>query len=347
LTIVSRSGTDNATAAILPSVPAAWFETNVRYYSLGSGNTAFQGSPVPGQDGSAPQLTDYAAAYDVIDRNVDLFNLLLLPRDSGHTAATRLALNGPASAFAQKRRAVLLADAPSTWTSVQAAINPATGVNSVRTGVVKDYTILTMPDVTLLWNGNAVDVGPSGAIAGVIARTDGTRGVWKAPAGTDAYLTGIVGIATPFRNDEHGFLNPEGINTIRVFDGIVNWGARTMDGADAFASQWKYVPVRRTALFIEESLYRGLGWVVFEPNDEPLWAQIRLNVGSFMHDMFRKGAFAGKTPSQAYLVMCDKDTTTPSDQALGIVNVVVGFAPLRPAEFVLIHLQQLTAQAST
>ena len=126
--------------------------------------------------------------------------------------------------------------------------------------------------------------------------------------------------------------------------GIVSWGARTLDGADQKASEWKYIPVRRLALFLEESLYRGTQWVVFEPNDEPLWAQIRLNVGAFMQNLFRQGAFQGTSPREAYLVKCDKETTTQNDINLGIVNIVVGFAPLKPAEFVILKITQLAGQ---
>jgi hypothetical protein len=135
------------------------------------------------------------------------------------------------------------------------------------------------------------------------------------------------------------------VNTIRVFpNGIVNWGARTMDGDDSFGSEYKYIPIRRLALYIEESLYRGLKWAVFEPNDEPLWAQLRLNVGAFMNNLFRQGAFQGQVPKDAYFVKCDSSTTTQNDRNLGIVNVVVGFAPLKPAEFVVLTLQQLAGQ---
>jgi phage tail sheath protein FI len=141
-------------------------------------------------------------------------------------------------------------------------------------------------------------------------------------------------------------LNPLAVNCLRTFpaSGTVVWGARTLQGNDQLASEWKYIPVRRTALYIEESLYRGLQWVVFEPNDEPLWAQIRLNVGAFMHNLFVKGAFQGQTPRDAYFVKCDKETTTQNDIDLGIVNIVVGFAPLKPAEFVIISLQQIAGQ---
>ncbi len=129
--------------------------------------------------------------------------------------------------------------------------------------------------------------------------------------------------------------------------GTVGWGARTTDGADMLASQWKYIPVRRLALFIEESVFRGTQWAVFEPNDEPLWSQLRLNLGSFMQDLFRKGAFAGRTPQEAYLVKCDNDTTTRDDVDRGVVNVLVGFAPLKPAEFVVIRIQQLAGQTAS
>jgi phage tail sheath protein FI len=148
---------------------------------------------------------------------------------------------------------------------------------------------------------------------------------------------------------ENGRLNPLGVNCLRNFPvyGNVAWGARTLKGADTLASEWKYIPVRRTALFIEESLYRGTKWVVFEPNDEPLWAQIRLNIGAFMHDLFRQGAFQGKTPREAYFVKCDKETTTQNDINKGVVNIVVGFAPLKPAEFVIIKIQQMAGEIQT
>ena len=150
--------------------------------------------------------------------------------------------------------------------------------------------------------------------------------------------------ATPF-----GTLNPLAINCQRTFDvyGNVCWGARTLDGADQQASQWKYIPVRRLALFLEESLYRGSQWVVFEPNDEPLWSQIRLNFGAFMHRLFRQGAFQGSTPREAYFVKCDKQTTTQDDIDQGIVNILVGFAPLKPAEFVIIKISQIAGQIPT
>src|SRR5439155_10784905 len=159
-------------------------------------------------------------------------------------------------------------------------------------------------------------------------------------------LNGVQGLTANLNDAENGQLNPLGINCLRSFPvtGRVVWGARTLRGDDQLADEYKYVPIRRLALYIEESLYRGTQWVVFEPNDEPLWAQIRLNVGAFMHNLFRQGAFQGKTPAQAYLVKCDSETTTQNDIDLGVVNILVGFAPLKPAEFVIIRIQQLAGQ---
>jgi phage tail sheath protein FI len=192
-------------------------------------------------------------------------------------------------------------------------------------------------------------VASGGTIAGLYARTDGDRGVWKAPAGTQATLKNVGALAYKLTDAENGVLNPLGINALRTFPifGPVCWGARTLDGADQMASDWKYIPVRRTALYIEASLYRGTQWVVFEPNDEPLWSQIRLNVGSFMQGLFEKGAFQGSTPASAYLVKCDLETTTQADINQGVVNILVGFAPLKPAEFVILQIQQIAGQTPT
>ncbi|MDH4273633.1 MAG: phage tail sheath family protein, partial [Gammaproteobacteria bacterium] len=153
-------------------------------------------------------------------------------------------------------------------------------------------------------------------------------------------------VNVPLTDNENGDLNPLGINCLRNLPviGRVIWGARTLRGADRLADQWKYVPIRRLALFIEESLFRGTQWAVFEPNDEPLWAQIRLNLGAFMHGLFRQGAFQGSAPRDAYFVKCDAETTTQTDRNMGVVNIIVGFAPLKPAEFVIIKIQQMAGK---
>ena len=242
----------------------------------------------------------------------------------------------------KKRRAVLLRDAPSGWGNMQQAI---TGVNAMNPD---NYSALYFPRLLKpnpLKNNQIEEFVPCGAVAGVLARTDTERGIWKAPAGTEAKLSGVSGFSVSLTDQENGKLNQLGVNCLRSFPvyGKVVWGARTLDGADVLASEWKYLPVRRTALYIEESLFRGLKWVVFEPNDEPLWGQIRMNVGAFMHNMFRQGAFQGQK-KDAYFVKCDSETTTQNDINLGVVNIVVGFAPLKPAEFVILKIQQIAGQ---
>jgi phage tail sheath protein FI len=184
---------------------------------------------------------------------------------------------------------------------------------------------------------------PSGAIAGVYARTDGQFGVWKAPAGTDARLDGVYGPSIVLSDDEHGLLNPLGLNVIRQFPiyGTVSFGSRTVDGSNALASDFKYIPVRRTASYILRSLSDALRWAVHSPNGEVLWSQLRVNVTAFMYGLFRQGAFKGVSAREAYFVQCDSTTTTPDDINQGIVNIVVGFAPLKPAEFVVISLRQI------
>jgi uncharacterized protein len=185
---------------------------------------------------------------------------------------------------------------------------------------------------------------PSGFIAGLYARTDSQRGVWKAPAGTEAIVAGTVGLVTDLTEVQHGNLNnhPKSVSVIRKFPstGIVSWGARTVSSDP----EYKYIPVRRTAIFLRVSIYNGIQWAVFEPNDEPLWASLRLNIGAFMNTLFRRGAFQGSKPSDAYFVKCDAETTTQADIDLGIVNVLVGFAPLKPAEFVVVKISQMAGQ---
>lgn len=189
-----------------------------------------------------------------------------------------------------------------------------------------------------------VALPPSGFVAGLYARIDGARGVWKAPAGVEAGIRGAVGLVAEISDLEHGNLNPLGVDVIRRFSGsgIVAFGARTVTADPA----WKYVPVRRTAIMLRVSIYYGIQWAVFEPNDEPLWSQLRLSVGSFMTTLFRQGAFAGSTASQAFFVKCDAETTTQADIDLGVVNLLVGFAPLKPAEFVVVKISQRAGQAS-
>jgi len=278
---------------------------------------------------------------------VDLFNLLVIPPylASGDVDAS---LVSAAAAYCEKRRAMLLVDPLSTWTSKSAAkTGMGTGVGTVSKNAAIFFPRLAQPNP--LHDNQFEPFVPSGAVAGVMARTDANRGVWKAPAGLDATLNNVPALSVNLTDAENGELNPLGLNCLRTMPGVgrIVWGARTLQGDDRLASEWKYIPVRRLALFLEESLYRGTQWVVFEPNDEPLWAQIRLNLGAFMNSLFRQGAFQGKTPAEAYLVKCDKETTTQDDINRGVVNILVAFAPLKPAEFVVIKIQQLAGQIQT
>ncbi|QNH14591.1 phage tail sheath subtilisin-like domain-containing protein [Xanthomonas sp. SI] len=282
---------------------------------------------------------------------VDLFNLLCLPpyRAATDTIDVDTGLVSAAAAYCEKRRAMLLLDAPKPWIDKDSARSGISDVDTDQVGTRSRNAALFFPRLRQpnpLRDGQIETFAACGAVAGVFARTDANRGVWKAPAGFDATLVGAPQLAVALTDAENGELNPLGVNCLRALPGAgrVVWGARTLRGADQLADEYKYIPVRRTALYIEESLYRGLKWAVFEPNDEPLWAQIRLNVGAFMHTLFRQGAFQGSSPRDAYFVRCDKETTPQNDINLGIVNVVVGFAPLKPAEFVVLRLQQIAGQ---
>ena len=306
-----------------------------------AGNVGASPLGADGTKGVAADLVgseaDKTGIYALLD--VDLFNLLLIPETFDMSIEQAVAVVQPAVGLCEKRRAFYIVDAPSSRTlativgwanSASQSRNAATYFPAVR---IADPLDALRPR----------SMAPSGTLAGVYARTDATRGVWKAPAGTDATLNGVLDVAVPVNDLENGQLNPERVNVLRSFPayGRVAWGARTMKGSDAQADEYKYIPIRRLALFLEESLYRGTQWVVFEPNDEPLWAQIRLNIGAFMNGLFRQGAFQGTTPAEAFFVKCDKETTTQADRNLGIVNIIVGFAPLKPAEFVILTIQQI------
>jgi phage tail sheath protein FI len=280
--------------------------------------------------------------------NADIFNMMVIPpltRTNGDVDFSTVYT--PALSYCEKRRAMLIMDPPRSW------VRPDLAVSAARAGDYPKHrnAILYWPRVRLAdprRENRIEEFTPSGILAGVIARTDAQRGIWKAPAGTEAGLRGVRELSYRMTDAENGQLNPLGINGLRTFPvtGRVAWGARTTRGADQLASEWKYISVRRVALYIEESLYRGTQWAVFEPNDAPLWAQLRKAVGGFMQTLFRQGAFQGATPAEAYLVKCDSETTTQADIDRGIVNVIVGFAPLKPAEFVIIKIQQLARENS-
>ena len=327
------------------------------HFGLGNGGREFTGRSqhrpaavanalpaTPGVNGALPTAVQLigeelpkTGIYALLD--ADLFNLLLIPETFDMTTGTEMAVIAATVALCEARRAFYIVDAPSNRTLANIAAWTAAASSSRNAATY-------FPPVRILDPLDGLRpraMAPSGTLAGIYARTDAQRGVWKAPAGTEATLNGVVDLTLPINDGENGNLNPRGVNVLRNFPayGRVSWGARTMRGSDAQADEYKYIPIRRLALFLEESLYRGTQWVVFEPNDEPLWAQIRLNLGAFMNGLFRQGAFQGTTPSEAYFVKCDKETTTQADRNLGIVNILVGFAPLKPAEFVVLTIQQI------
>jgi phage tail sheath protein FI len=280
--------------------------------------------------------------YLLLDR-VDIFNLLCVP---GETTAANIST---LQAYCMTRRAFYLVDSPKAATiSGLITSGPVGSTSGSITGVNANYSAFYFPWVQapdpVVGNRPAL-FPPCGFVAGIYAATDASRGVWKAPAGIQASITGNSGLQYVMTEAENGSLNTQAVNCIRQFKvyGDVVWGARTLDGNDQQGSQWKYVPIRRLALFIESSLYNGTQWVVFEPNDATLWGQVRMNVGTFMQGLFLQGAFAGTTPQTAYFVKCDAENNPGSSVAQGIVNILVGFAPVSPAEFVVIQIQQILA----
>lgn len=274
----------------------------------------------------------------VVDR-IDLFNILCVPGLTDPTTIQAL------QTHCRNRRAFMIVDGPSgvmDLSTVPTALTNITGVDSINSAFYFPWVHAADP----LQQGAVRSFPPCGFVAGIYARTDSSRGVWKAPAGIDASTNGALGLEVSMSDQENGQLNPLAINCLRTLPnyGNVVWGARTLAGNNDRGSEWKYVPVRRLALFLEESLFRGTQWVVFEPNDESLWAQIRQNIGAFMQNLFQQGAFQGRSPREAYFIKCDRETTTQNDINLGIVNILVGFAPLKSAEFVVIKFQQMAGQ---
>ncbi len=359
LSIIARSGTINQKPVITftpvgaPATSlAGTFQINVRQYTLGNGGTGpFSVAGVVGDDGTAPLEADYLGT--LIDQTgffaleqVDLFNLMVIPADSDVTEATYLNVIGPASNYCAQRRAFLLVDAPPSWTNsttkLSKVVNDTTLVDDVRKRVVKINSAVFYPRLMYSDAGITKPIGPAGAIAGLMARIDSSRGVWKAPAGTEADLRGIAGLEVNLTDMENGVLNKLGVNCLRTFPTASSTGALApwTVPTTSVRSGNTYRSVA-LALFLEESLFRGTKWVVFEPNDEPLWAKIRLNLNAFMMRLFRQGAFQGSTPDKAFFVKCDGETTNANDRNLGIVNIEVGFAPLKPAEFVIIKIQQI------
>ena len=276
--------------------------------------------------------------------NIDIFNMLCFPAVAD-SPTIRTQVYRDAIEYCHRRRAMMIVDLPAdvqTPSDAQAWMN-GEGSALLDTHVVAYFPRIMASDVAE--NGAVRSFPSSGAMGGIWARIDRLRGVWKAPAGTEASVVDVTGLASTINDQENGVLNPLGLNCLRTFpgQGAVVWGARTMD---RFADEFKYIPVRRLALYLEGSIYSGTHWAVFEPNNDQLWTQIRVAVSAFMNSLFVQGAFVGQTPNDAYFVKCDHETTTQVDLEQGIVNIVIGFAPTYPAEFVVITIQQNAAAPS-
>ena len=281
-------------------------------------------------------------------RKVKAFDLLCIPPDS-IDGDTTPAVYQAALALCVERGAMLLIDPPAAWNDRADLLREGVQATAIlgMDGLAARNVALYVPRLRQphpTKSGLTLDCVPCGAVAGVMARTDASRGVWKAPAGLDADVRGVIGLSLALTDADSDVLNPAGLNCLRTFPGhgTVVWGARTLRGADGNADDYKYVPVRRTALFIEHSVQRGIAWAAFEPNGEPLWAQLRLVVGGFLQALFRAGAFQGASPRDAYFVHCDASTQTQAEMDQGLCRVMIGFAPLKPAEFIVLQVSQVT-----
>jgi phage tail sheath protein FI len=342
-----------ATATTLTLPGAASASANVQQYGLGvTASFASLTGGVTGTDGNAPTAADIVGTQALDPHTgiyaldyVDLFNILCLPSAADLSDTEMRTVYNAAIAYCESRRAFMIVDIPANIDQTQEMKQWLDDHAEFRHNNAAVYFPRPLiPDPKDEYRLRAV--GASGTMAGLYARTDSTRGVWKTPAGIEATLAGVTDLATKLTDAQNGVLNPLGINCLRSFPvyGNIAWGGRTTQGADVIASDWKYLAVRRLTLMIEESLFRGTKWVVFEGNDEKLWAKIRQNVGAYMMSLFRDGAFQGTDPKAAFYVKCDKETTTQNDINQGIVNIEVGFAPLKPAEFVVIKIQQIADQ---
>jgi len=293
---------------------------------------------------SPSQILDAMNTLDTIEPAI--FNILCIPAVGNMDDSHAFAVIPSAQDYCKKKRAFFIADIPASVDSVAKMLTwQARYGNAQAYAMATYFPRLIIPDQ--LNDYRPRNVAASGTMAGIYARTDTSRGVWKAPAGIDAVLQGAE-VAVKLNDDLNGQLNPLGVNVLRSFPiyGNIAWGARTLAGADPLSSEYKYINVRRLMNYIEESIYQSLKWAVFEPNNETLWTKIRLQINGFLSGLYGDGAFQGATPAASYFVQCDGKTTTPLDIDLGVVNVLVGVAPVKPAEFVVLSFQQIAGQAS-
>lgn len=303
-----------------------------------------------GLDGNAPLLADYQIAFGRVRREVDLFNMLILPRGHQQSDADRSVAWGAASSFCREQNALLIMDPLSdnnAWSTVDQVVAQP-GLTGFKSGVIPEVTCTFWPRVRVPAGRIQIHVDPSGTMAGVIASTIARLGVWNAAAGLSAPLVGVLGLEHPMSEADNGVINPRGINALRAKStGNVSWGVRTLAGDDAFSNRdFAYIPVRMTTDFIKNSLSAALQDFVFKPNNYVTWASIEMVCRGFMHGLYERKAFAGRSVEDAYQIRIDETTTSPTDIALGIMNVWVFFAPLFPAEFIHLHVQHIFQRPS-
>ncbi len=290
-----------------------------------------------------PRAADYRDALVAISIEVPDFNLLVLPRDDAIDPATQQEIWRMASHFCREKRAMLLIDAPHEWAGlvdVQDAWSDL-GILRVREGIALESAAMFFPRVMVRDGDAEVPTGCCGAMAGLMTSFDDAHGVWTPAAGLDAIVAGINGLEHQTTEDDASLFGSEGVDVLRTLpEGIVCWGARTMAGHTG--SWWKFIPVRRMALFVEQSIEQSIGWVANENNDPLLWQGIQASVGSFLDDIWKRGALEGDTAEKAYFVQCDGETTTEEDIAMGKIHFHVGFAPLRPEEFMVLEFTHAT-----
>ncbi len=349
---ISGQRTDGAVgparAAAVSAIPAV--VTNYFNGAVATRPSAALGQDggVFGDNGSAPLLEHYETIFRIISREVDIFNMMILPRGHNQTDAARSMVWGAASSFCRDQNALLIIDPRSdngTWSNVDAVVADAA---DFKTGILPEVSCTFWPRVRTAVGAREMHVDPCGTLAGVIASTVGRSGVWRAAAGLSAPLTGTTGLEYPMSEADNGVINPRAINALRAKStGVVCWGARTLAGDDAFSNRdYAYINVRMTTDFIKNSVSRALEGFLFQNNNPTTWANIELMVKSFMQGLYQKGAFRGTTAEAAYDVQCNAFTTSLADIQLGVLNVWVMFAPNFPTEFIHLHIKHKFQQPS-
>lgn len=297
------------------------------------------GAPLSPAHVSAPSLKPMRRGLWMLERCEDV-SIVCIPPFRSDLDVDRETWDA-AIAWAYEHRAIVLVDPPQHWAAAADITSAAVGI-LVTPHEACANAALYVPRIVCadpLDPGRSAAFVPSGAIAGMMARTDARRGVWKAPAGLEARLEGVEALSMPMTDAEAGVLNGWGINPLRHFPaGLVVWGARTLRGHDQLGSEWKYLPVRRLALLVESSLVRGTRWASTEHGGPALWELLTRVTDAWLLSLFRQGAFPAATPDEAYFVRCDDTTTTDEDVASGVTTLLVGIAPLQAAEFILLKV---------